>query len=234
MTVALSYTDGKHAYIIADSCASDALNQSLVKNPKVFNPVGRKDVLIGCAGTFRLPNLLKYVPNVFPPESEIATEDIDMSYLVNEFTPVMKALTEDFGDDDLWEMLIAVGNRIYRMQMDLSIIEPADCCESIGCGGSVALGAFKVLNELEPEMSIEERMSHALKVACDTVQGCAAPFSIMKTEDIPEETLKLIPNERKRAMGYEIVRSSGDSELEIELKETPKKKKSTTQKKKKS
>lgn len=233
MTVALSYTDGKHAYIIADSCASDALNQSLVKNPKVFNPVGRKDVLIGCAGTFRLPNLLKYVPNIFPPESEIATEDIDMSYLVNEFTPVMKALTSDFGDDDLWEMLIAVGDRIYRMQMDLSIIEPADCCESIGCGGSVALGAFKVLNELEPEMSIEERMSHALKVACDTVQGCAAPFSIMKTEDIPEEIRELIPKERKRTMGYEIVRSSDDDELEIELEETPKKKKSNKQKKKK-
>lgn len=232
MTVALSYTDGKHAYIIADSCASDALNQSLVKNPKVFNPVGRKDVLIGCAGTFRLPNLLKYVPNVFPSESELATEDINMSYLVNEFTPVMKALTADFEDEDVWEMLIAVGDRIYRMQMDLSIIEPADCCESIGCGGSVALGAFKVLNELEPDMLIEERMKHALKVACDTVQGCSAPFSIMKTEDIPDEVRANIPKDRKKTMGYEIIRSSEDGDLEIELEETPKKKNSKQKKKK--
>lgn len=210
MTVCLAYTDGKKSYMLGDSCASDSLNHSLVKNPKVFNPVGRRDILIGCAGTFRLPNLLKYIPNIFPPESELATEDIDMSYLINEFTPVMIALTDDFEEDDLWEMLIAVNGKIYRMQMDMSIIEPADNCEAIGCGGSVALGALKVLNELEPTMSVEDRMRHALHVACDTVQGCQAPFLFVETEEVPEEIRKLIPEERKQEVCYEIVRHNNE------------------------
>ena len=185
MTVALAYCDSKtnKCHMLADSCASDSLNHSVVRNPKVFNPVGRRDVLIGCAGTFRLPNLLKYIPGIFPPEDQLATEDIDMSYLVNEFSPVVKALTEDFEEDDFWEMLIAVNGKIYRMQMDMSIIEPSDDCEAIGCGGSVALGAFKVLNELEPDMPIEDRMRHALRVACETVQGCCEPFNYITTEE---------------------------------------------------
>lgn len=73
MTVTLAYYDSvsDKCYIGADSCASDAINHSVCKNMKCFHPVGRRDVLIGCAGTFRLPNLLQYVPNVFPEEEDL-------------------------------------------------------------------------------------------------------------------------------------------------------------------
>jgi ATP-dependent protease HslVU (ClpYQ) peptidase subunit len=224
MTVALAYADPKtsQCFMLSDSCASDAINHSVVKNLKVFNPVGRRDVLIGCAGTFRLPNLLKYVPSIFPAEDELATEDIDMSYLVNEFSPVIRALTDDFEDDDLWEMLIAVNGKIYRMQMDMSIIEPADDCEAIGCGGSVALGAFKVLNELEPNMPIEDRMKHALRVECDTVQGCAQPFQFVKTEVVPDDIRAKIPKDRDKTVCYEIVRTGSDDETDDASKDMKK------------
>lgn len=207
MTVTLAFSDHKNntAWIAADSCASDSINHSIVKNAKVFHPVGRRDILIGCAGTFRLPNLLQFVPGVFPPEEELATDDINMSYLINEFTPVIQALTEDFEDDDYWELLIAVGDRIYRMQMDMSIIEPADDCDAIGVGGSVSLGAFKVLNELEPNMEVKDRMNHALRIACDSCQGCCPPFLIMNTEKIPDEILANIPKHKESA-GYAIIR----------------------------
>ena len=234
MTVCLAYCDPKtnKCHMIGDSCASDSVNHSVVRNPKVFNPVGRRDILIGCAGTFRLPNLLKYIPGVFPEEDELATEDIDMSYLVNEFSPVIRALTDDFEEDDVWEMLIAVNGKIYRMQMDLSIIEPADDCEAIGCGGSVALGAFKVLNELEPDMPIEDKMRHALKVACDTVQGCQGPFLYSATEEIPEEIRKKIPKNRKSDIGYTIVRHDESLTEDDDSEDKSKKKKSKIRKKK--
>lgn len=209
MTVALAYVDpeSKHAYIAADSCASNSIDRSIVKNCKVFNPVGRRDVLIGCAGTFRLPNLLQYVPGIFPAEDELATDDINLSYLINEFTPVVRALTDDFDDDDAWELLIAVKDRIYRMQMDLSIIEPADNVDSIGIGGSVALGAMKVLNELAPYMPVEQRLKHALQVACSSIQGCCAPFLIRETVPVPDEILAKIPKDKEREKrGYEIIR----------------------------
>ena len=224
MTVTLAYRTDDKAYLIGDSCASDSFSHSAVKNHKVFHPVGRRDIVIGCAGTFRLPNLLQYVPGIFPPEDELATEDIDLSYLINEFTPVVRALIDDFDDDDAWEVLIAVGNRIYRMQMDLSILEPADSCDAIGCGGPVALGAFKVLNELEPEMSIEDRMNHALRVACDSVQGCQGPFLLVDTQQVPDEIRAKIPKERKRDMGYEIVRHDEDIH-DFEVPDKPKGKK---------
>ncbi len=207
MTVALAFADTKSkcAWIGTDSCASDPINHSIVRNNKVFHPVGRRDILIACAGTFRLPNLLQYIPGIFPPETELSTDDINMSYLVNEFTPVIRALVDDFSEDDLWEMLIAVGDRIYRMQMDLSIIEPADYSDAIGCGGSVALGAFKVLDELALYSSPEDRINRALKVACNTCQGCLPPCTIMHTEPLPEEILKRIPKKRE-SRGYTIER----------------------------
>lgn len=217
MTVVLAYSDKNTntAFMAGDSCASDPINQSLVKNPKVFHPVGRRDILIGCAGSFRMPNLMQHVPGIFPPEEELATKDIDMSYLVTEFTPVIRAITEDFDDDDMWEMLIAVGNRIYRMQMDLSILEPADDCDAIGIGGSVALGAFKVLNELAPYRSVEERMKHALNVACSSCQGCSPPFIVEKNEEIPKEILDKIPKKKREKKGYEIVRHDDDEDEKV-------------------
>lgn len=219
MTVVLAYSDknSNTAFMAGDSCASDPINQSLVKNPKVFHPVGRRDILIGCAGSFRMPNLMQHVEGIFPPEEELATKDIDMSYLVTEFTPVIRAITEDFDEDDMWEMLIAVGNRIYRMQMDLSILEPADDCDAIGIGGSVALGAFKVLNELAPYRSVEERMKHALNVACSSCQGCAPPFVVEKNEEIPKEILDKIPKKKREKNGYEIVRTKDSDEDEAQV-----------------
>ena len=219
MTVVLAYSDknSNTAFMAGDSCASDPINQSLVKNPKVFHPVGRRDILIGCAGSFRMPNLMQHVEGIFPPEEELATKDINMSYLVTEFTPVIKALTEDFDDDDMWEMLIAVGNRIYRMQMDLSILEPADDCDAIGIGGSVALGAFKVLNELAPYRSVEERMKHALNVACSSCCGCSAPFIVEVNESLPQEILDKIPKKKREKKGYEIVRTKDSDEDEAQV-----------------
>lgn len=231
MTVTLAYRTQDKAYIVGDSCASDSISHSTVKNHKVFHPVGRRDIVFGCAGTFRLPNLLQYVPGIFPPEDELPTDEIDLSYLINEFTPVVRVLIDDFDDDDAWEVLIAVGNRIYRMQMDLSILEPADDCDAIGCGGPVALGAFKVLNELEPEMSIEDRMNHALKIACDTVIGCQGPFRMVETEKVPDDILekaKKFSESNKRDCGYEIIRHDEDihdQEVQEAAKSNKKKKK---------
>lgn len=210
MTVVLAYSDrtSNTVFMAGDSCASDQIYQSLIKNPKVFHPVGRRDILIGCAGSFRMLNLMQHVSGIFPPENELATDDIDMSYLVTEFTPVIKAITEDFDEDDPWEMLIAVGSRIYRMQIDLSILEPTDNCDAIGIGGPVALGAFKVLNELAPYKSVEERMKHALTVACSSCKGCSAPFTVAATKQCDHKCKHHKNNER---YGYKIVRSSSDN-----------------------
>ena len=223
MTVVLAYSDrtSNTVFMAGDSCASDQIYQSLIKNPKVFHPVGRRDILIGCAGSFRMLNLMQHVSGIFPPENELATDDIDMSYLVTEFTPVIKAITEDFDEDDPWEMLIAVGSRIYRMQIDLSILEPTDNCDAIGIGGPVALGAFKVLNELAPYKSVEERMKHALTVACSSCKGCSAPFMFEHNEDIPREILNKIPKKRDKK-GYEIIRHDIDvdeSKTDVSIEE---------------
>lgn len=210
MTVVLAYSDrtSNAVFMAGDSCASDQIYQSLIKNPKVFHPVGRRDILIGCAGSFRMLNLMQHVNGIFPPENELATDDIDITYLVTEFTPVIKALTEDFDEDDPWEMLIAVGSRIYRIQMDLSVLEPTDNCDAIGIGGPVALGAFKVLNELAQYKSVEERMKHALTVACSSCKGCSAPFTVAATEQCLYKCKHHKNNERH---GYKIVRSSSDN-----------------------
>ena len=99
--------------------------------------------------------------------------------------------------------------------MDLSILEPADDCDAIGIGGSVALGAFKVLNELAPYRSVEERMKHALNVACSSCQGCSPPFIVEKNEEIPKEILDKIPKKKREKKGYEIVRHDDDEDEKV-------------------
>lgn len=228
MTVAIAYYDSNSdkCYIGADSCASDSINHSICKNMKCFHPVGRRDVLIGCAGTFRLPNLLQFVPGVFPEEHELPTEKIDMAWLVNEFTPILGALTDDFEDDDVWELLVAVNKRIYRVQMDLSIVESADSTDAIGIGGSVALGAFKVLNELKPDMPVEDRIKYALKVACDSCQGCTPPYTVVSSSEIElsEEQRNLAADNYTPNYGYKIIRHKKESEEDSGKKKKNKKK----------
>ena len=106
--------------------------------------------------------------------------------------------------------------------MDLSIIEPADDCDAIGCGGPVALGAFKVLNELEPEMPIEDRMNHALRIACDTVIGCQGPFKLCRVEKstVPPDKIK----KNREKVGYEIIRRDENIRDELPNKKKHKKK----------
>lgn len=226
MTVCLAYVDQKtgDAWIGSDSCASDSISHSVVNNHKCFNPVGRRDIVMACAGTFRLPNLLEYIPGIFPDESELPTDQIDIGYLVNEFTPVLNALVDDFDEDDAWELLIAVNKKIYRVQMDLSIVESSDDADAIGIGGMVALGAFKVLNDLAPDMGIELKLKYALEVACKSCQGCQPPFRICKAEQIPEDIVakqKSSDGERPKR-GYSIIRHSKESD-----EDKPKKKKKT-------
>lgn len=221
MTVTLAYSDkqNKTAWIASDSCASDSVSHSLVRNPKVFHPSGRPDVLIGCAGSFRLMNLLQHVSGIFPDTSELSTDEINMEFLVNEFTPVISALTEDFDSDESWELLVAVGDRIYRMQMDYSIIEPADDSDAIGIGGPVALGAFKVLNQLAALQPTESRMKQALQVACDSCHGCLPPYLVMRTKRV-----ETVPTKKRQGKkGYSIIRRSSDEEdLDVQFNKTQK------------
>lgn len=214
MTVCLAYFDQKNnkCWIGSDSCASDSISHSVVNNHKCFNPVGRRDIVMACAGTFRLPNLLQYVPGIFPEESELPTEQIDIGYLVNEFTPVLSALTEDFDEDDAWELLIAVNKKIYRVQMDYSIVESADDADAIGMGGMVALGAFKVLNDIKPDMDVEDRIKYALDVACKSCQGCQPPFRIISSSkiELSEEQRKLAADNYKPKNGYKIIRHNDE------------------------
>lgn len=236
MTVCLAYYDKKNdkCWIGADSCASDSISHSVVNNHKCFHPVGRRDIIMACAGTFRLPNLLQYIPNIFPEEWELPTEKIDMSYLVNEFTPILAAITEDFDDDDVWELLIAVNKKIYRVQMDYSIVESADDSDAIGVGGMVALGAFKVLNDLALDMDIEHKLKYALEVACKSCQGCQPPFRIESTSVIPDDIKppEDIDDSDDRSVGYKIIRHKKDDESDDINKSNKKREKKKKEKKK--
>lgn len=229
MTVCLAYFDQKNdkCWIGADSCASDSVSHSVVSNHKCFHPVGRRDIIMACAGTFRLPNLLQYVPGIFPEEWELPTEKIDMSYLVNEFTPILAAITDDFDDDDAWELLIAVNKKIYRVQMDYSIVESADDSDAIGIGGMVALGAFKTLNDLKPDMNVEDRIRYALDVACRSVQGCCGPFKFVETDVIPADIKPpedADESDDERPCGYKIIRHKKDESDDDDKDKSSKKK----------
>ncbi|MEV2222645.1 hypothetical protein AB0E01_22535 [Nocardia vinacea] len=121
-------------YIAGDSLGSNDSTQSVYRNRKVFR---RGDFLIGCAGSYRLTQILQYGLVVPARRSGRSLED----YLYVDFVDAVRAALDDSGLSKVpsgCSFLIVAESRIFTFQADLSLLESEDPFEACGSGEDYA------------------------------------------------------------------------------------------------
>lgn len=93
---------------------------------KVFHPYKRKDIVIGCAGSIRMSNLLQADDTMFEclPENKYINDDKLIVNIIQKIIPKIEshsALLKECNEE--FDLILAIKDRLYRIQSDCSIYE---------------------------------------------------------------------------------------------------------------
>lgn len=173
---------GKRTYLAGDSRAMSALDhESLaIKDEKVFMVKG---MLVGVVGSMRAMQVLRYkVPEILEPLGKTAQCP---EYFATTFADAIRtafmsagsmAKNDDNTDGIFLECLIGVRGRLFVMQSDYAVFEPAIDFWAIGSGSGEARGVLWVTQDSDAKP--EERLVWALEAASQFNAGVGAPFVV--------------------------------------------------------
>lgn len=167
-------------WIGGDSLGSNGHTKSVELQPKVFRRRESEDVAIGSTSSFRHIDLLRYGGDLF---SEVTHPDHES--IVMDVIPKMTALfNEGIGDDGSGvkgaNLIIGIGNKLYEVQDDYSVLEPAMGFCSVGSGEEVAMGSLITTSKLDIPTS--KRIALALEAAEKYCYSVQRPFTIINTK----------------------------------------------------
>lgn len=142
-------------------------------------------VLVGWAGAIRPLQVLNTFL-VLPPKA-LGHDALD--FLLRHFVPVVQELFQSHGclhvengvtrvmeDSDC---LLAVGNRLFRMDSAFQIVEHIEFYDAIGSGAPYALGALEALRS-HPELPPEAVVRTAIKVASLFCASCGDAAIVLR------------------------------------------------------
>lgn len=167
-------------WVGGDSLGSNGHTKSIELQPKVFRRQESRNVVIGSTSSFRHIDLLRYGGDLF---SEVSCPNHES--MVMNVVPKMIALFNEGVNDDRSEgkgasLIIGIDNKLYEIQDDYSVLEPAMGFCSVGSGEEVAMGSLITTSNLD--IPISGRIALALEAAekyCCSVQR---PFTIINTK----------------------------------------------------
>lgn len=173
-------------WIGGDSLGSNGYTKAVEGQHKVFRNKVFKNVIMGSTSTFRHIDLLKYSDKLFDELDLYKNTKIDHEYMVIKFIPNIITL---FKDGIVFEteinrganFIVGVGNKLFEIQGDYSVLEPSLGFCSVGCGEDVAMGSLTTTKDMD--MPIPERIELALRSAEECCCGVQRPFVIMNTKD---------------------------------------------------
>lgn len=193
MTCIVAYKDDETGkiYMGSDSCGSSPWMKIEIKNKKVFKTIDNT-ALIGSCGCFSLINILSSVDGIIDKldiyENNITEQSLTlktMPMLIKTFKKYDAMYTNSNGRNIIDGIfLLAIKDKLFMFQQNLSIVEIQDKYMTVGSGESFAMG---VLNSKE-KMSPVDRVLEALRSAAKHGDGVEGPFYIMNTEN--DEVLK--------------------------------------------
>ena len=180
MTAVVGLAVDGAVFIGGDAARTDPStgDRMVVEQPKVF---AMGDLLIGAAGSFRVQNLLRYQLRL-PKLS--ATED-PTKYLVTHFARKLRTLLHNSGstshqtagDQHEADTLVGLRGRLFVVQGDFSVVEPASGMAAVGSGSCYALGALHANGRRKPEA----RLYEALNAAATYHATVTPPFTVLKS-----------------------------------------------------
>jgi ATP-dependent protease HslVU (ClpYQ) peptidase subunit len=186
MTVCIGIKDKKNhcCYVGADCGVSHSSFHTKTITPKVFHPYDRADIVIGCAGTVRMANLLQSDETMFDviPDDEHIYDDNFITDIIRAIIQKIKNYADSLkkGDDE-FDLILAVKDRLYRIQSDCSIYEVEDM-EIIGSGCETAYGAMMMAETYDPYANYKAHIESAISISADYNYGISLPATILCTE----------------------------------------------------
>jgi hypothetical protein len=191
MTVCIGVIDKQYrcCYIGADCGVSYDSHHSATDTPKVFNPCDRKDIVIGCAGSVRMANLLMSDDTLFDglPEDEYKADDKLIIDLIQTFIPKLKVHAESLKrDNEDFDLILAIRDRLYRVQSDYSIYEASSDTVLgniivIGSACETAYGAMMMADSIDPSMETGTKIRKAIGICAYYNYGITPQSTILNT-----------------------------------------------------
>lgn len=161
-------------YLGGDTLGSNGHSGSEITGSKVFHVEGKEDIIIGYTTSFRMGQLLEFSTDLIEIEA-YESGKINREYLIRTFSKKLVELFKDFEGFDEKEggvFLIGIGDKLYEIQSDYSILENTDGYASCGSGEDFALGALKALEDfdIDPMVKLDMALKSASKF-CTSVGG---------------------------------------------------------------
>lgn len=185
MTVCIGVVDkqNKCCYVGADQGLSFDNYHSRTVTPKVFHPCGREDIIIACSGSVRLANLLYTDDSLFDgiPEVEKADDQTIKDLIQTVIPKIEKHLSGIKQEDSDFDLIVAIQNRLYRVQGDLAIYESDSGLEIIGCGRDIAYGAMRTAESYDPGINYLSKIRNAIVVCSEYCYGITATSTVVCT-----------------------------------------------------
>lgn len=168
--------EGK-VYIGGDSAGVSGWDLTIRSDPKVFT-VG--PFVIGYTSSFRMGQLLRF--RFVPPEHH---EDVDTyRYMVCDVVDAFRQAFKDGGyakreneRETAGAFLVGYRGRLFTVEDDYQVGEPADSYAACGCGDNQALGVLYATRDRK--MDAEARLRLALSAAEHHSAGVRGPFVVV-------------------------------------------------------
>lgn len=173
-------------WIGGDSLGSNGYTKSVQTQSKVFRNKIFDDVIIGSTSSFRHIDLLKYSSDLFDEIDKYRKTPIDHEYMVTKAIPNIhrifkNGIYNENETDKGANFLIGVRERLFEIQQDYSVLEPALGFSAVGSGYAVAMGSMFATKE--SEISVESKLVIALMAAESYACGVQRPFILINTKD---------------------------------------------------
>ena len=162
-----------------DSAVSNEDGDRTLRSPKVFE---RGGFLFGVSGEMRVGQLIQHVHDV-PTVTE--GQDVEQ-FVVRDLCGGLRTFlrehaeellsSQDEPDDEMWQLLVGVQGRVFRICSHLTVTEPATGYDVIGSATPQGLGSLASTEGRSPE----ERVEVALRAAERHHGGVAGPFTVLK------------------------------------------------------
>jgi len=181
MTCIVGFVEKKTKKVIigADSIGiSNYYNKVVRKDSKVFFV---DSFLIGCTGSFRMAQLLRFSLKI-PP---ISTKD-SYEFMCTDFIDAVRECfkTGGFiqkypnGDEKGEPFLVGYKGRLFSVNEDFQVGENLNGLDAIGAGFAYALGSLH--STKNTSLSAKERVKLALEASEEYCSGVSKPFNILE------------------------------------------------------
>ncbi len=180
MTCIVGMAVGGKLYMGGDSCTADvegSMEKSIRKDAKVFET---RDMLIGYSGSWRFGQIIRWI---FDPPAQ-KTDQEDLEYLVTDWVAELKKTCNAEGyskienNEETMESTALLGykGKLYVLDGDWNIGEPAEDYAALGAGSAVAMGAMFATFKASKSMTPKARLEVALQAASEYIVGISPPY----------------------------------------------------------